>query len=511
MAFRDKIHSPEALASLLDNLHKNGRLVVHAHGVFDLLHRGHLAQFEEARRQGDLLVVSVTTDAFVAKGPSRPVFPCAIRMEMIAALEMVDYVTFSDAPDATQLITLFRSDVYVKGRSYVSDASGRIILEQQALAAHGGRMHFAEEVSSDEDNGKFSSTKIYRTYINPYPEHVASFLEQFKRAHPLDEVLAAVRSLQNLRVLVLGEAIIDSYCYSEPMNLSPKGSVVALKHISQELFAGGSLAGANHIANYCDTVHVVASIGSVDSHEPFIAERLAPNVRPHFLRRQGFPTIVKQRRLDLTYLHKHTETYFMRDDPLCSEEESSLIATLDGLMNETDVVVVLDYGHGLITPRVVEYLVARAPFLAVNTQTNSANKGFHVISRYPHVDFVCIDHGELRLDARDKITPIPELARTLKNKLTAGTVAITLGHNGSLVIGGESEAVTPIIARQVVDTIGAGDAFFSIAAPCVASNVPPDVTGFLGNAVGALAITYVGNKLSVTKPMLFELLNSVLA
>lgn len=504
--YRDKIKSQEHLAAMVADLKARGRKVVQCHGVFDLLHRGHLNQFDQARRQGDVLVVSVTSDRFVNKGPNRPVFPLQVRMEMIAALECVDYVTFNDAPSSEDLIRLLKPSVYIKGKAYqdaAKDHSGRITLEQRAVESVGGNIHFTNELP-------IHSTPLLNSFVDPYPESVLRFLETFKQRYSLDRVFEHLESLRDLRVLVLGEAIIDRYDNCAPMGISPKGGVIPSRHLSTELFAGGSLACANHLANYCSDVRLIANIGSEHSHEKFIREHLAPNVTPAFVVQHDRPTIVKQRQLDPNYFRKLTETYFFDDHPLSPREETDLIGLLELQIRDIDLVLVVDYGHGLITPAIVEYLVERSPFLAVNTQTNAANNGFHVVHRYPRADYVCIDHQEARLALRDKHGDISAIALRIQQDLQASTVAVTLGHSGSLMRDRDREVTIPVFSKKIIDTIGAGDAFLSITAPCVFNRIPVEVTALLGNTAGALATTYLGNKESVTATMLRNFVSSLL-
>jgi cytidyltransferase-like protein len=93
-----------ALSETLSELKKQGKRVVHCHGVFDLLHIGHIRYFEEAATMGDVLVVTVTPDRFVDKGPFRPAFPEDLRAEAVASLEMVDYVAINDWSTAEETL-----------------------------------------------------------------------------------------------------------------------------------------------------------------------------------------------------------------------------------------------------------------------------------------------------------------------------------------------------------------------------------------------------------------------
>jgi sugar/nucleoside kinase (ribokinase family) len=174
-------------------------------------------------------------------------------------------------------------------------------------------------------------------------------------------------------------------------------------------------------------------------------------------------------------------------------------------------VLVADFGHGMMTPALVGTTCERSRFLAVNTQLNSINAGYNVITRYPRVDYACIDEAETRLAARDRFRPLPELALELAQALGCDTFTTTRGKSGSLCWSRrEGFLTTPVLSREVVDTIGAGDAFLSITAPAACAGLPGELLGFLGNAVGALAVRIVGNRESVEPDALRAYVRSLL-
>ena len=111
---RAKVKTLAELATITVQLRAAGKTVAHCHGVFDLVHPGHIRHFEAASRLGDVLIVTVTRDEFVNKGPGRPVFPEQLRAESIAALGCVDYVAINKWPTAVETIALIKPDVYVK-------------------------------------------------------------------------------------------------------------------------------------------------------------------------------------------------------------------------------------------------------------------------------------------------------------------------------------------------------------------------------------------------------------
>src|ERR1035437_10375449 len=103
-----KIKDLADLASLLTDCRSQGKTVVHCHGVFDLMHIGHIRHFQLAKSFGDILVVTVTPDRYVNKGPGRPVFPEQLRADAISALGCVDFVAINEWPMAIETIRILR-------------------------------------------------------------------------------------------------------------------------------------------------------------------------------------------------------------------------------------------------------------------------------------------------------------------------------------------------------------------------------------------------------------------
>src|SRR3954470_21744027 len=110
-----KVRDLQDLVAELDQQRASGKRIVHCHGVFDLLHIGHIRHFEQARRMGDLLVVTLTPDRWVNKGPHRPAFPEDLRAEMLASIGSIDYVALNQWPTAVETIRLLKPDFFVKG------------------------------------------------------------------------------------------------------------------------------------------------------------------------------------------------------------------------------------------------------------------------------------------------------------------------------------------------------------------------------------------------------------
>jgi rfaE bifunctional protein nucleotidyltransferase chain/domain len=505
---RDKIRALNEVAAIAEQYRAAGKRVVQAHGTFDLLHLGHVRHLEAARRLGDLLVVTVTADRFVNKGPGRPVFSAELRAEMLATLQYVDWVAINNAPDAVNAIECIRPTVYIKGQDYLNpqrDITGKIALERQAVEAHAGSIHFTDEVT-------FSSTELINRHVNVFEPHIRKYLDTLRVGGGLGEILDLIDRVSEYRVLLVGDAIIDDYQYVLPMGKAPKESMIATRYQDHELFAGGVFAAANHVASFCKEVDILTCLGDSESYEALVRTSLRPNVRLTALQRAGAPTTLRRRFVDPSYMRKLFEVYFMNDEPLTRDVQEEFDQIISATAGDYDLVIVADFGHGLIGPSSVGKLASEAKFLAVNTQSNSANLGYNLITKYPRADYICIDAPEARLAVSDRVSTTADIARAIIDKqVDCSKIIVTQDKHGCITYerGGIVHTI-PAFAQNVVDSVGAGDAFLAVTSPLVAAGGSIHHIGFIGNVAGALKVEIVGHRCSIEKPALIKGITSLL-
>lgn len=145
-SFRDKIRPAGELAKTLTKLRDQGKKIIYCHGVFDIFHHGHLYHLEQAKRHGDILVVSLTADKYVNKGPGRPVFKESERMAVIASLGLVDFVTLSNHPFPLKLMKLLKPNFYVKGKDSTLNPSEGLRREIELIKELGGEVVFTDSL-----------------------------------------------------------------------------------------------------------------------------------------------------------------------------------------------------------------------------------------------------------------------------------------------------------------------------------------------------------------------------
>lgn len=503
---KEKILALTDLAQVVADARAAGKKVAHCHGVFDLLHPGHIKHFEAARKAGDLLVVTLTQDKYVNKGPGRPAFNEQIRLETIAALAVVDYVALNQWPTAIELLEVLRPSFYVKGQEYRdfdADLTGNIRKEVDAVRAHGGDVYFTDEVV-------FSSSKLINAHYNPLGDEVKSYLDQLKAAIPPDTMLDRIQSLENLRILVIGDTIIDEYHYVVSLGKSSKSPTLSTRYLRESTFAGGVLAIANHLNQFAGKVHLVTVLGRQNDHMDVIAPKVSADIEAKYFYREDGPTPTKRRYITEFLNSKIFEVTFMNDAPISAALEQEMIAHLASVLPDYDAVLISDFGHGLITPGIIEFLTQQEVFVAVNAQTNSNNYGYNYITKYKGVDYISIDENELRLPFGDKHGGIEQLIHRLQETTHCPSIMITLGQKGAVYYREGQFYNAPALATSVVDSVGAGDAVLSVTTLCAKNHIEPELMPFIGNATGALAVTILGNERPVNRVELTKMIHHLL-
>jgi bifunctional ADP-heptose synthase (sugar kinase/adenylyltransferase) len=255
---------------------------------------------------------------------------------------------------------------------------------------------------------------------------------------------------------------------------------------------------------------LLTCLGANDSHEDFIREKLDSRIDSTFLYMDNAPTIVKRRYVESYPFQKLFELYKMDEDANVAQS-GALCAKLEALLPNYDVVIVTDYGHGMLSQEAIHLLSEQARFLAVNTQINAGNHGFNTISKYPRVDYICISEKELRLEARSQHADLREIVLRVADKLSCEKIVITRGVQGCLCYSrAEGFFEVPALSIRVVDRVGAGDTVFSVTSMCVIQKAPMEVVGFIGNAVGAQAVTIMANREPIERKALYGYIESLM-
>lgn len=493
-----KIKSIEEISEILEADRKNGLKIVQCHGVFDLLHPGHIRHFKAAKKKGNKLVVTLTPDRFVNKGPGRPAFNQSLRLESLAALEDVDYVVLNDSADAVSMIKKIKPSVYVKGAEYAdhaTDVTGKITEEVRAVELVGGEVCYTDDLV-------FSSSALLNRYVDPIPAEVHHFLKNFRTKYTLDEVLKKIDSLADLNVLVIGDAIIDEYQFIQPLGLSGKGMHMVVRCQEKEVYLGGSLIVANHIAQFTPNVTLLTAVGKDCPHLSMIRETLASEVKPQFLFLENQMTLTKKRYVvkDGNMLSKFFETYSGQQESLGLHQTKEIIEFLQWAGASYDLVLVCDFGNGFTNPHIIDEIANLPNFLALNTQTNGGNRGYNAVTNYRRANYIALNEPEIRLSTHDRTSSLEGIATDLAQVMDCQNICITQGVKGVYCYSANGNSMQiPAFAANSVDRIGAGDCFLSLSSLCLAKKYSSELAAFIGSVAAAMSVQIIGNKEAIKK------------
>jgi bifunctional ADP-heptose synthase (sugar kinase/adenylyltransferase) len=329
------------------------------------------------------------------------------------------------------------------------------------------------------------------------------------------QIREMVDGFEKLRILVVGDTIIDQYACLKVQGLTSKNRIISGRFLSQETYLGGALAILRHVRQFTPNVRFVSLLG----HESWVDELLAGALtksQDATIRDDAFTTIVKKRYveplLEGNEISKLFSVNFISEDPPSDEVQERILQNLRREMKNCDAVLLADFGHGLMQEKIRNLVQEEAPFLVLNCQTNSNNHGFNIITRqYRRADAFSLDNQEIMLSCgRRNFDPEQELSAIAKS-LDSECAWLTRGSVMTYGISKHSAPVRiPPLVTDVTDTVGAGDAFFAVAGLAAASRLPVEISTFLGQLAGAQAVNIVGNEHPVSKAALLKGVQSLL-
>src|SRR6266700_3454485 len=405
-------------------MHQPLARVVLAHGCFDLLHLGHIRHLREAKALGDRLVVSVTADRYVSKGIGRPRFTAEQRLESILALECVDEGFISFSPDAVSAINTVKPSVFVKGIDYANGGDFALKQEIAAVEKHGGKF-----ITTKSE--KWSSSRLING--ETLPEAVTGYLDAARSRGFLAKIVDAFEKADKLNIAFVGETIVDEYRYGQAIGKPSKEPCLATVEIDSEWFRGGVAAASLH--------------GEWPKKKTITAEQ----------------KLYKTRYVDKDFSRKLFEVYSAQRLSFTLQGRKEIYSKIDEVIKAADVVVVLDFGHGLLDELARDQL-RNAKFLAINAQSNAGNYGFNPVTKYKYADLICVDDPEARLAIKDQFGK----AEVLITLFPARNTIITHGSQPTVAFDGQKISRIPVFSSHGIDTMGAGDAFLAVMAPLVA-------------------------------------------
>ncbi len=475
--------------------------LVLCHGVFDVVHPGHLRHLAYAKSKADVLVVSITADKHVTKGAYRPHVPQEIRAANVAAFEFVDYVIVDENPTPIANILALRPTYFAKGFEYVSgNAATRA--EADAVASYGGEMLFTP------GDLVYSSSKL----IDLMPP--AIWLEKLQllmhRYHvTFDKLRDTLRLFQHETIHVVGDTIVDSYTECSKLGSGSKTPTISARFERRVDFAGGAAVVAKHMKAAGAHKVILSSVVGDDANATFVLKDLEEaDIQADIIVDASRPTVCKNAIVVDGYRLVKVDT--LDNSSISDRVVTELCENLGDW--DCDGVVFSDFRHGIFNKRTIPRLIKAIPNksnLLKAADSQVASRWGNIIE-FQGFDLITPNELEARFALGDQDSSIRVIASLLYQATRCGYLILKLGGKGALGHADNDEHFfVDSFADSVTDPVGAGDALLAYASLALLAGNGDKVQALILGSMAAATECEVDGNVPVTATAVGAMIDSV--
>src|SRR3990167_818494 len=486
--YQHKIKTVEELAEIIGPFPRE-KTVVLCHGVFDVVHPGHMRHLLYAKSKADILVASLTADRHINKGHYRPHVPQNLRAANLAAFEVVDYVFIDNNANPLYTIETLQPDLFAKGFEYISNGlHPKTAEEEEAVLSYGGKLLF-----TPGDIVYYSSALINLNEPDIRYEKLAILMEYHKISfRDLEE---ALNKMQGIRVHVVGDTIVDGFNYTTMIGGQTKTPTISVRHESQKDYVGGAGIVAQHLCSAGAKVTLTTLLGE-DPRKDFVLKTLTESgINVNAIIDKNRPTTYKNAIIADGYRLIKVDTVdnsTINDDCLMSFEQK--IAHTD-----CDVLIFSDFRHGIFNRRTIDRLLHATPKNVMKVADSQVASRWGNITEFKNFDLITPNEREARFALADQDSGIRPLASALYDVAQCKILILKLGEKGILTCcNGDHEAldsffVISSFVDKKVDCVGAGDALLAYATLAITKGSGAVMASILGTIAAAFGCEVEGN------------------
>jgi rfaE bifunctional protein kinase chain/domain/rfaE bifunctional protein nucleotidyltransferase chain/domain len=479
------------------NLQHNKKIIGLCHGVFDLLHYGHLLHFQSAKKKCDFLFVSITSDQFIKKGPNRPIHNEYERLHFLKSLNFIDFVFIAKGESGVDSINLIKPDIYFKGSDYqnnLSDKTKKIFREIDAVKKNKGKILYTNEKH-------MSSSKIINEQGLAISEKHVEFLKMIKKLINYEDIIQLLDVAKKKdKALVVGDLIVDKYVFGNVLGKSGKEPHMVFSRKSEEMYIGGSAIISNHLSDFVNKITLISDIGNEFEIKKLLNVNLKKNILHAYLQTsKNSKTCVKTRFVDTVSKYKLFGSYSIPslDNKLFHR---LLNNHLKKNIKKNDIIIIADYSNNFFDLNSLKKICKSKKFVCGMSQKNSNDSKFQTLTNLKNLDLLCINEGELRSEVKDKSNTIEFIARNFIKKNNLKYLVITKGIDGSILFDKKSNSYyCPSFNAKPVDKLGAGDSMLAILSVLLKNKTNPLVALFIASIVASSVVNNVGNKYTANR------------
>lgn len=468
--------------------------VVFVSGNFNVLHVGHVRLLRFAAEQGQALVVGVNPD----NTPGVTV-PANMRLEGLQSINLVSEAVLLNEP-LEAFVAELQPGTVVKGKEF----EHRDNPERAVVQAYGGRLIFGS------GEAVFSSLSLLQREFQQL--NLSTILKPKdlpqRRGFDIHSLTADLQRFPGMRVLVIGDLIIDSYINCEPLGMSQEDPTIVVTPIQERTFVGGAGIVAAHANGLGASAHLITVLGD-DKQGTFARNELDRlGVTTDTFTDTTRPTTHKQR------FRSHGKTLLrvnhLRQHSITPELSAKLLDVVNRQLDATDLLLFADFNYGCLPQPLVDEITLRAKAKGIMMSADSqASSQMADISRFKKMALLTPTEREARLALQDPNSGLIVLAERLKNIANAQHVVITLGAEGMLLYmncDGEYQAdKLPAFNSRPLDPAGAGDTLFTCTSMALCAGISPWRSVYLGAIAAACQVGRVGNTPLTTSDLAAEI------
>jgi len=480
----------------IKEIRKNNQTIGLCHGVFDLLHYGHLLHFEAAKKKCDYLFVSITSDQYIDKGPKRPIHNNYERVHFLQNLNCVDYAFIAKGKSGVDSINLIKPDFYFKGNDYKNnflDKTKKIFVEINTVKKNKGKVIYTNEK-------QMSSSKIINQLGLALNDNQLKFLNHIKKLNSFNEIIELLDNLKKNKVLVVGDLIIDKYIFGNVLGKSGKEPHMVFNQIKEDLYIGGSAIVANHLSTFIEKITLISDLGNENQIKKLLKKNLKKNIKHITLKpEKNYKSSIKTRFIDSVSNYKLFGSYLIPNLDI-KKFHDSLNKILSKAVKKHDVIIIADYSNNFFDSNSLKKIKQSKNFICGMAQKNSNNSVFHTLDHLKNFDLLCINEGELRSEVRDKKNDIDLIAKKFLKKNNLKYLVVTKGIEGSILFNHKLKKYTcPSFNSKPVDKVGAGDSMLAILSILLKNNINPSISLLIASLVSSNVVNNIGNRYAASR------------
>jgi rfaE bifunctional protein nucleotidyltransferase chain/domain len=486
-------------------LKKKGKKIGLIHGVFDVIHIGHIWYFKNAKKLVDSLFISVTSDEYVNKGPGKPIFDIHKRVELLESFNFFEKVIISKNQTAVEVIKKIKPDYYIKGQDYrnlKNDLSKQIIEEKKAVESFGGKLTFT-------DTPLYSSSSIINQNFDFLTDEAKKYLENSKNKYLVNNFKNLISNLSSKKIFLIGDSILDIIKFVKPSGKSNKNNIIATQFIKQETNLGGALLALNYLSQFFKQIEYLF-VGTENDFK-FIKRNLNKNIKINFIKSKN-KLIKKIRYVDEYSLNRLFQNNENENQKIEKNIKDKIIKMISIKSKKADQIILFDYGYLYSFKELIGLIDNFSKKTVINCQSNSYNFGFNLANKYKKCRVLGMDESELRLITQDKHLELKQLIKkNIKLFQKNNTTIITQGKKGCFFVNKNKINFVPTIINRSVDSTGSGDVFLSTYAMLdLYKKFTIHEMGVICHIVAGIHANELGNRFNLNKSYLKNIVSSVL-